>query len=100
VTAGWEVHLNFVYESACLMLITVHKSEVLKNVVLHVDVSFTSGIHSDIPFEAVLQEYLQLSLQVAYFPLVLLLFKVTVISFVPQTTPEEKSHKLSQFHVP
>jgi hypothetical protein len=45
------------------------------------------GRSSDLPSEAVLQEYLQFPYE--YFLLVLLIFR-SVVSFVLRTTPKEK----------
>jgi hypothetical protein len=60
----------------------------VENVVpVHVDIPGNGGRGSDLPLEAVKQEYLQFPYE---YVLLLLLSVVTVVIFVLQTTAEEK----------
>jgi hypothetical protein len=65
---GCKAHRNFADESVCLLAENVqnvgaihrsHTGDVESGVCLNIDVPGTSGRGSDIPFEAVLQRYLQ-----------------------------------------
>jgi hypothetical protein len=60
---------------------------------LHVDIPRTGRRGSDLPFEAVLQEYLQFPYE--YFPLVLLFGGFTVVNSVIKTTPEGKIPRIT-----
>jgi hypothetical protein len=58
---------------------------------LHVDIPRTSRRGSDLPYEAILQEYLQLPYD--YFLLVLLLFRGYCCKICPSNNPRRKNHK-------
>jgi hypothetical protein len=91
------VDTNFADKSICLLadnigkeVVTIHRSQVVLKMLFLctylVDIHCIGGRGSDIPFETVLQENLQFSYD--YFLLVLLLFWVTVVKFLLQTTPK------------
>jgi hypothetical protein len=90
------VHANFADESACLKAIIFEMKGrsclysqitggVENSVPLHVDIPCTGGRQSDLPFEAVQQEYLKFPYE--YF-LSVLPSGVTVVNVVLQTTAE------------
>jgi hypothetical protein len=58
---------------------------------LLLDIPRTSGIGSDLPFEAVLQEYLQFPYE--YFLSALLLFRGYCYKLCPSNNPRRKNHK-------
>jgi hypothetical protein len=88
--------MNFAHESIYLFADNVPNEVVatqitgcVENAVpLHADIPCTGGRGSGVPFEAVLQEYLQFPYE--YFLLFFFLSGVTVINSALQTTPEEK----------
>jgi hypothetical protein len=63
---------------------------ILKSAVpLHADIPRTGGRHSDLAFEAVLQEYLQFPCENVFYFSSSIRGGVIVINFVPQTSPEK-----------